>query len=60
MFASNRAFARMQAFRDLEAKVPRLEEDAPARAKTFAHRETTLYLEVTNLRQIEKDIKKTL
>jgi len=50
----------MQAFRDLEAKVPRLEEDAPARAKTFAHRETTLYLEVTNLRQIEKDIKKTL
>jgi len=60
VFASNPALARTQAFRDLEAKISRLEEDATARAKTFAHRETALYLEVTNLRQIEKDIKKTL
>ena len=60
VFASNRALSRTQAFRDLEAKVSRLEEDAAARAKVFANRETALYLEVTNLRQIEKDIKKAL
>jgi len=60
LFASNWALARTQAFRDLEAKVSRLDEDSAARAKVFANRETALYLEVVNLRQIEKDVKKAL
>jgi len=60
VFTSNRALARTQAFRDLEAKMTKLEEDSAARAKVFANRETVLYLEVANLRQIEKDVKKAL
>ena len=58
VFASNRALSRTQAFRDLEAKMAKLEEDFAARAKVFANRKTALYLEVANLRQIEKDVKK--
>ena len=60
LFASNRALARTQVFRDLEAKMVKLEEDFAARAKVFAKRETALYLELASLRQTEKDAKKAL
>jgi len=38
----------------------KVEEDFAARAKVFANHETALYLEVANLRHIEKDVKKAL
>ena len=60
LFGSNRALARTQAFRDLEAKMVKLEDDFVARAKVFANRETALYLEMASLRQTEKDAKKAL
>jgi len=60
LFASNRALARMQASRDLEAKMVKLEEDFAARAKVFANQETALYLELASLRQTKKDAKMAL
>jgi len=60
VLASNRARARTQAFRDLEERMAKVEEDSAARARVFANRETALYLEVANLRQIERDVKKAL
>ena len=37
-----------------------MKEDFATRARVFANRETALYLEMVNLRQIEKDVKKVL
>jgi len=60
LFASNRALAKTQASKDLEAKMAKLEEDFAARTTVFANRETALYLELASLRQTEKDAKKAL
>jgi len=58
--ASDQALARAQASSDLKEELVKVKEDLAIREQVFANRETTLYLEMANLRQIEKNVKKAL
>jgi len=58
--ASDQALPRAQASSDLEEELAKVKEDFATREQVFSNRETALYLEVANLRQIEKDVKKAL
>jgi len=58
--ASDQALVKAQASSNLEKKLAKVKEDLATREQVFANRETALYLEVANLRQIEKDVKKAL
>jgi len=58
--ASDQALARAQASSNLEEELAKVNEDLATREQVFANHETALYLEVANLHQIEKDLKKAL
>jgi len=58
--ASDQALAMAQTSSNLEEELAKVKEDLANREQVFANLETALYLEVANLRQIEKDVKKAL
>ena len=59
-FASNLALNRAQEAEDLKARMAKLEGEMSTQAKTFANRETAMYVELGSLRQAKKDAKKAL
>jgi len=58
--ASDQALTRAQTSSDLAEELAKVKEDLATMEQVFASRETDLYLEVANLCQIEKDVKKAL
>jgi len=60
LVASNLALNRAQEVEDLKAMMAKLEEEMSSQAKTFANRETAMYVELGSLRHAEKDAKKAL
>ena len=60
VIASNLALSKAQEAKELKAKMAKLEEELSLNAKTFANRETAMYVELESLLQVEKDAKKAL
>jgi len=60
LVASNLALSRAQEAEELKVRMAKLEEELSLKTKTFANRETTMYIELKSLRQADKDTKKAL
>ena len=57
LITSNPMLSRAKEAEDLKVRMAKLEEELSTQAKTFANRETPMYVELASLRQSEKDAK---
>jgi len=60
LISSNLSLSRAQEAEDLKVRMAKLEEELSTKTKTFANRETAMYVELASIRQSEKDAKKAL